>query len=119
MTARASGAARRLRKQDLLLASELARGQAVLAFDEVAGRADAVALRLLTLRAWLASPAVWAAGSATGALVLGVALRRVRLLRLLRWGWVAHRLWRGLAPLVARVRAGDARARGGSWGSGR
>ena len=107
MTPRSAGPTlqRNRRKQDLLLASQLARGQAVGAFDELAGRADAVAYCVARIRTWLSSPLAWTAGSAAGALVLAVALRRVRAARLLRWGWLAWRLWRSVGPALARHRA--------------
>jgi hypothetical protein len=90
------------RKQDLLLASHLARGQMTRALDEFAERADVVWFRAVQVRVWLQSPLLVAAGSATAALVLGVALRRrMRVLRLLRWSWLAWRLWRS----AARARA--------------
>jgi hypothetical protein len=96
---------REQRKQNLLLASRLARGQVIVAFDEVGERADMVAYRVARVRAWLSSPLVWTAGSALGGLVLAVALRRVRIVRLLRWGWLGWRFWRGAAPVLARYRA--------------
>ena len=99
---------RALRKQDLLLASQLARGQALGAFDELADRADAFALRVARLRVWLADPRTWVAGSAAGGLVLAVALRRGRARRWLRWGrraWALWRAWRMARPLLAGPRA--------------
>jgi hypothetical protein len=96
---------REQRKQNLLLASRLARGQAVVALDELGGRADAVAYRVARVRAWLSSPLVWTAGSAVGALVLTAKLRRVRIVRVLRWGWLAWGFWRKAAPVLARYRA--------------
>ena len=100
----ASASQRSLRKQDLLLASALARGQAVGAFDELAGRADAVALRVLRVRSWLSDPRVWVAGSAVGGLLFAGVLRRAPARRWLRWGWWAWRLWHRAAPLLARRR---------------
>jgi len=98
------------RKQDLLLASWLARGEAAGAFHELADRADAVAERVASIRAWLSNPWV-AAACVTGALAIGVGLRRVRAVRVLRWGWLAWRLWRSAAPAVASAArlAGDGR----------
>lgn len=92
------------RKQDLLLASQLARGQVIASVNDLSGRADRVARRVLQVRLWLSSPLGLAAGGAAAALVLGVARRRARSLRLLRWGWLAWRLWRGAAPALARYR---------------
>jgi hypothetical protein len=93
------------RKQDLLLASQLARDQAAGAFDELADRADGVALRVAQVRAWLSSPQARTVATIAGALVLTVALRGVRALRLLRWSWLAIGLWRSAAPALARFRA--------------
>ena len=102
---------RSARKQDLLLASWLARGEAVGALHELADRADAVADRVARIRRWLSNPWV-AATCVTGALAIGVGLRRVRAVRALRWGWLAWRLWRSAAPAVTRAArlAGDGRA---------
>ena len=111
MTMQGAGPAlrRSQRKQDLLLASQLARGQAVGAFNELAGRADAVVHRVQQLRAWFSSPLVWMAGSALGTVALRAGLRRRgRTLRLVRWGWLAWRVWRvwrSAAPALARYRA--------------
>lgn len=109
MTAAGSDQARQrsLRKQDLLLASQLARGQAVGAFDELAGRADALALRVVRVRLWLSDPRVWVAGSAVGSLLFAAVLRRAPARRGLRWGrwawraWSVWRAWRSAAPLLA------------------
>jgi hypothetical protein len=106
MTGRAPDPVQRSRrKEDLLLASQLARGQTIGAFDELAQRADAVADRVVRIRAWLSSPLALTAGSAAGALVLGVALRRVRAARLLRWGVLGWRMWRSAGPALALYRA--------------
>jgi len=94
---------RRQRKHNLLLASQLARGQVVGAFDDLAGRADAVAYRVLQVRAWLSSPLAWMVGGVAVTLAMRVTLRRGgRTLRLLRWGWLA---WRVAAPALASYRA--------------
>jgi hypothetical protein len=93
------------RKQDLLLASGLARGQAVGAFDEIADRADRFADRVLRVGTWLSSPTAAAAGAATASLLLAVVLRRVRIVRMLRWAWLARSLWRSAAPVLARFQA--------------
>ena len=92
---------RQLRKQDLLMASELARGQTLVAFNALAQRADAVAERVAQARQWLSRPEALAAGAAVVSLVFGVFLRRAhrqqepsRWRSLLRWGWLAWRLWR-------------------------
>jgi len=107
MTGRASDAMlpRSQRKQDLLLASQLARGQVIGALGELADQADLAVYRVVRIRVWLSSPLVWTVASAAAALVLGARLRRVPALRLLRWGWLAWRLWRRAAPALARYRA--------------
>lgn len=92
-----------LRKQDLLLASRLARGQVLGAFTELGDRADVIAGRVDMLRQWLSNPWVWVTSSAA-VLVLGVAFRRAGTVRALRWAWLAWRLWRGAAPAVVRYR---------------
>lgn len=94
------------RRQNLLLASRLARGQALGAFDELADRADSVAARIASARAWLASPLGLAVGSALGVVALTLVPRRVRGLRLARWGLLAWRVWRIGAPALARWRSG-------------
>jgi hypothetical protein len=109
MTQRAPGPAlqRSQRKQDLLLVSQLARHQAMGAFDELAGPADALAYRVASLRTWLSSPQGLTVGSAAGALALALALRRGRVARVLRWGWLAWRLWRSARPALRQIRAGS------------
>jgi hypothetical protein len=92
-----------LRKQDLLLASRLARGQVLGAFTELGDRADVIAGRVEMLRQWLSNPWVWATSSAA-VLMLGVVLRRAGAVNMLRWGWLAWRLWRGAAPALVRYR---------------
>jgi hypothetical protein len=100
-----TGAARAQRKENLLLASRLARTQAVLAVDEIGGRLDAVAHGVERARQWLSDPRVWvAAGAATGLMAV-VATRRLRAPWLMRWGWAAWRAWRVAGPLLAKVLA--------------
>jgi hypothetical protein len=82
------------RKQNLLLASRLARGQAVIAIDEIGGQADRVADTLVRVRDWVTSPLLWMVGSSVGALVLTLKGRKARSLGLLRWIWPAWRAWR-------------------------
>ncbi|HEY6132441.1 MAG TPA: hypothetical protein VIW70_00570 [Rubrivivax sp.] len=96
------------RKRNLVLASHLARGQVVLAFDQIGQRADSAARVIARAHAALANPAVWAAGSAAGALLFGIVLRRARWLSLLRWGFLA---WRVMLPTLqgARRRGRDSR----------
>jgi hypothetical protein len=84
------------RKADLLLASAVLRGQVQRDVDDVAGRADGVARRVLVVRSWLSNPLVQAAvgGGAAWFAAAGQGRRR-RLWGLLRWGWLAWRVWRG------------------------
>ena len=96
------------RKQSLLLASRLARDQAVVAFDELARRADALAYQVARARAWVARGLTWSVGSAVGSFALALWLRRVRAVRLLRWVWPAWRLWRSAAAAM-EGQHGDAR----------
>lgn len=101
------------RKQDLLLASQLARGQVLLAVDDLAERADALALRLARVRLWLGRPLVWAALGSALALALHTRRRRarrsprsrlLRWVRLLRWGWLAWRTWHAAATASSPLR---------------
>ncbi|MGQ3052751.1 MAG: hypothetical protein ACT6S0_13280 [Roseateles sp.] len=89
-------ALRARRKADLLLASQLLRGQATLAIDELGERADDWVLRLRAWRNVLSNPIVLAAagGAATFFVTAGKG-RRGRLWRGLRWAWLAWRLWGG------------------------
>lgn len=87
-------AARERRKADLLLASGLLRGQAVIAVDDLGERADVWGRRWQWLRAQLADPWVQAAGAAGMAFMAGAGRRRAGIWRLLRGGLVAWRLWR-------------------------
>ncbi|MDE2367328.1 MAG: hypothetical protein KGN16_00015 [Burkholderiales bacterium] len=83
------------RKQQLLLASRLARVQAAGAFDELAGSTDAIANRAMQVRAWLGSPVAWIIGTAIGGLLLRLTRSTgQRPSRQLRWGWAAWQLWR-------------------------
>lgn len=94
------------RKQNLLLASRLARGQAVIALDELGGRADAVADGVARLRDWASNPLVLTVGSAVGALLLTFNKRRARRVGLLSWALPAWRLGRVVAAAVASYRSG-------------
>lgn len=82
------------RKQDLLLASTLLRGQAAAALDDLGERADVWGRRWQWLRAQWADPWVQAASRLGAALLAGRGPRRGRWTRWLRWGWVAWRAWR-------------------------
>ncbi len=87
-------AARAQRKADLLMASELLRGQAALAVDDIAQRADGLALRVMAWRRLLANPVVLsAAGAGTAFFAAAGPAMRGRFWRGLRWAWLAWRLW--------------------------
>lgn len=91
----ADPAQRAERKANLLLASELLRGQAALSVDDLGQRADGWALRLMAWRNLLSNPLVLAAASGGAAFFAGAgSRRRGKLLGLLRWGWLAWRVWR-------------------------
>jgi len=94
------------RKQNLLLASRLARGQAVVAVDELGGRADAVADGVAGFREWASNPLVLTVGSALGALLLTLNLRGARHVGLLSWVLPAWRVGRVVAAAVASFRSG-------------
>jgi hypothetical protein len=95
------GLQRSRRKQDLLLASALARGEVLRSFTELAARADRVADRVVTVRRWLSNPLAWMLGSAASAIVVGASLRQVRVRQVLRWSWLAWRLWQRARPARA------------------
>jgi hypothetical protein len=83
------------RKANLLLASELLRGQAQIAVDDLGERADGLVNRVLTVREWLSNPAVLAAASGGAAFFAAAgSRRRGRLMGALRWAWLAWRLLR-------------------------
>jgi hypothetical protein len=89
------------RKQDLLLASTLARNQALVAIGQIGQRADVLVGGYRQLRTWMALPQVSAAAGALSSMVALMALRRLRSFRLLRWGWMGWRTWKlatGLLP---------------------
>jgi hypothetical protein len=98
-------ALRHRRKQDLLLASALARAQALGAIDQIGQRADRVVERVRQVRAWLSDPRLWLAASAAGSVLALVVLPRLRRFRLLRWGLLAWRTWRAAAPWLLALRA--------------
>lgn len=90
----ADPAQRAERKANLLLASEVLRGQAALAVDDVGQRADGWVRRILGWRDVLAHPAVLAAAG-SGAAFFAASGRqgRSKLWRGLRWAWLAWRVW--------------------------
>lgn len=103
--AAAPALARAERKQALLLASGLARGDLVGAFDDLAGQADSLAARFMALRAWLSNPLVWVVGGTVGVLLLRVVVRRAGARHLLSWGLQAWGVWRNAAAALAHYRA--------------
>lgn len=91
----ADPAQRAERKANLLLASELLRGQAVLAVDDIGQRADGWALRVMAWRKLLSNPIVLAAaGSGAAFFAAAGQKRRGQFWRGLRWAWLAWRVWR-------------------------
>lgn len=92
----ADPAARAERKANLLLASEVMRGQAALAVDDLGQRADGLAVRVMAWQRLLSNPAVLAAaGGGAAFLAVGGGRLRSRLWRGLRWAWLAWRVMRG------------------------
>ncbi len=96
MTARLplTPAQRTRRKQDLLLASTLARHQAMIAIDQIGDRTDRLVGAYRQARAWLSMPKVGAVASVAASLAALVALRHVRIIKLLRWGVLSWRVWK-------------------------
>lgn len=91
----ADPAERAERKANLLLASELLRGQAALAVDDLGERADGWARRLMAWRSLLSNPAVLAAAGGGAAFFAAAGQkRRGQFWRGLRWAWLAWRVWR-------------------------
>ena len=92
----ADPAQRAERKANLLLASELLRGQAALSVDVVGQRADGWVRRVMSWRDLLANPIVLAVAGSGAAMFAGAgAQKRGKLTRGLRWAWLAWRLWSG------------------------
>lgn len=83
------------RKANLLLASELLRGQVQRDVTDLGDRADVVVNRVMVVRGWLSDPTVLAAaGGAAAFFAAGGQKRRSKLLGALRWAWLAWRIWR-------------------------
>ena len=74
-------------------------GQAVVALDDLAGRADALVSRVAQARAVLSHPAGLLVSGLLGMLVARLALRR-RPRTWLRWAWLGWRTWRVVAPTL-------------------
>jgi hypothetical protein len=96
--------ARAQRKQDLLLASGLARSQAIGALEEIGARADTVAGGAILVRAWVSDSQLWIAGGALGSMLALAALPRWPGLRLMRWATLGWRLWRIAVRMLAQPR---------------
>lgn len=87
--------ARAERKANLLLASEVLRGQATLAVDDLGGRADRWAVRILAWRNLLSNPVVLASAGGGAAFFAAIGpQQRGRFWRGLRWAWLAWRVLR-------------------------
>lgn len=83
------------RKANLLLASELLRGQVQRDVDDVGERADDVVRRALVVRDWVTNPAVLAAASGGAAFFAAAGgRRRGKLMAAVRWAWLAWRVLR-------------------------
>ena len=87
--------ARAERKANLLLASEVMRGQAALAVDDLGARADRWAVRLMAWKNLLSNPLVLAtAGGGAAFFAASGPQQRSRFWRGLRWAWLAWRVFR-------------------------
>ena len=83
------------RKANLLLASELLRGQAQRDVDDLGQRADGLVNRVVTVRDWLSDPVVLAAAGSGAAFFAAVGQkRRGQFWRGLRWAWLVWRVAR-------------------------
>lgn len=98
-------AQRTRRKQDLLLASALARHQAMIAIDQISLRADRLVAGFRQVRAWVSVPKVGTVASAAASMAALLALRQVRIFRLLRWGVLSWRVWKLAAGSLPGWRA--------------
>ena len=87
-------AQRSRRKQDLLLASALARHQAMIAINQISHQADVVVGGYHQVRAWMSVPKVGTVAGVGASVAAMLALRHVRIFRLLRWGFLAWRVWK-------------------------
>jgi hypothetical protein len=103
-TAAEDVARRSRRKQDLLMASALARGQAIGAIDQISRRADLLVNGYRQVQAWASVPHVGGFASVAASVAALIALRNVRLLRLLRWGLLGWRVSR-LAINLVQIRS--------------
>lgn len=82
------------RKADLLLASQILRGQAALDLDDLGGRADVWGRRWLWAKGWLTDPIVLAvAGGGAALFAASGRSNRSRVWRWARWAWVAWKAY--------------------------
>ena len=100
MTSPLTPAQRLRRKQNLLLASALARHQAMVAIDQISHRADRLVGGYRQVRAWVSVPKVGTVVSVGASLAALLALRHVRSFRLLRWGMLSWRVWKLAAGML-------------------
>lgn len=83
------------RKANLVLASQLLRGQAQRDVNALGQRADGVVNRALAVRDWLSDPVVLAAASSGAAFFAAAGQkRRGQFWRGLRWAWLVWRVVR-------------------------
>jgi len=83
------------RKANLLLASELLRGQVQRDVNDLGQRGDGLVNRVLTVRSWLSDPTVLAAvGGGAAFFAVAGQKRRGQFWRGLRWAWLAWRVLR-------------------------
>lgn len=83
------------RKANLLLASELLRGQAQRDMNDLGQRADGLVNRVLKVRDWVSDPVVLAAASSGAAFFAAAGQkRRGQFWRGLRWAWLVWRVVR-------------------------
>ncbi len=94
-------AERSRRKQDLLLASSLARQQAMVAIDQISLRADLLVGSCRRVRGWMAVPHAGTVAGLGASMAALLALRHVRGFRLLRWGLLGWRVWKLKNDLLA------------------
>lgn len=99
-----SAARRARRKSDLLLASALMRHEAAAAFVQISDRADGVWLAYQRIRVWMSVPTRGGVGRLVLSAAVLLALRNVRVLRLMRWGLVGWRLSTSVLGLLSRRR---------------
>jgi hypothetical protein len=83
------------RKADLLLASQVLRGQIGLAGQDIGQRADRWGQRVLTVRRWLSDPLVVAVvGGGAAWFAASPPTRRGRLWRTAQWAWMVWQAYR-------------------------